>query len=127
MEKIRITGLSVEAYIGVPKIERAHPQKLLIDLSLEADLSKAVEEDNFDQTIDYQKLVEKIKRTVASKSFSLIEGLAGIIAEVILNDARVAAVTVTVKKFPSQLRDHVENVSVEITRRSPRPDSPTSN
>ena len=116
MEKIQVTGLGVEAYIGVPKIERTHPQKLLIDLTLEADLSNAVQKDDFDQTIDYQKLIEKVKRTVASKPFSLIEGLAGAIAEVILGDSRVEAVTVKVKKFPSQLRNHVENVAVEISR-----------
>jgi len=116
MEKIHISGLSVEAYIGVPKIERAHPQKLLIDLTLEADLSRAVLEDDFDLTIDYQKIVEKVKRTVASKPFSLIEGLAGDIAKVILGDSKVEAVNVKVRKFPSQLRDHIDNVAVEISQ-----------
>jgi dihydroneopterin aldolase len=116
MEKIQIAGLGVESYIGVPKIERAHPQRLLIDLDIESDLSKAVSSDDFSETIDYQKIVEKVKRTVASKRFSLIEGLAGAISDAILKDTRIAAVSVRVRKFPSQLRDHVEYVAVEITR-----------
>ena len=116
MEKIQVSGLSVEAYIGVPKLERAHPQGLLIDLTVEADLKRAVSEDDFSETIDYQKLVEKVKRTVASKRFSLIEGLAGSIADAILNDSRVDAVIVKVKKFPVPLKDHVEHVAVEIRR-----------
>jgi dihydroneopterin aldolase len=123
MGKIEVAGLSVEAYIGVPKIERSHPQRLLIDLTLEADLSNAVLKDDFFQTIDYQKIVEKVKRTVASKPFSLIEGLAGAIANVILEDPRVEAVNVKVKKFPRQLRDHVQHVAVEIRRGRP----PSSN
>jgi len=116
MDKIQIAGLSVEAYIGVPKIERSHPQGLLIDLSLEADLSKAVLDDDFSQTIDYRKLVEKVKRAVASRPFSLIEGLAGYIAEIILEDSRVATVHVKVRKFPAPLIDHVQHISFELTR-----------
>lgn len=116
MERILINGLSVEAYIGVPKLERAHPQGLLIDLTIESDLRKAVVQDDFSETIDYQKIVEKVKRTVASKRFSLIEGLAGSIAEAVLNDSRVEAVIVKVKKFPVPLKDHIEHVAVEIRR-----------
>ena len=116
MEKIKITGLSVEAYIGVPRIERTHPQGLLIDLTLEADLSKAVLHDEFSQTIDYRKLVEKVKRAVASRPFSLIEGLAGYISEIILEDSKVKTVHVKVKKFPAPLVDHVQHVSFELTR-----------
>ena len=116
MEKIQIAGLSVEAYIGVPKIERAHPQRLLIDLTLESDLSEAVLKDDFSRTIDYQRVVEKVKRTVASKPFSLLEGLAGAIADVILQDSRVEAVNIRVRKFPAQLQEHLEHVAVEIRR-----------
>lgn len=116
MEKIQITGLSVEAYIGVPQIERDHPQSLLIDLTLEADFSKAVLHDEFSQTIDYLKVVEKVKRAVASRPFSLIEGLAGNIAELILTDSRVETVHVRVRKFPASLVDHVQHISFELTR-----------
>ena len=119
MEKIEIKGLSVEAYIGVPQIERAHPQRLLIDLIIESDLSRAVSDDDFSQTIDYQKVVEKVKRTVASRRFSLIEGLAGSISDAVLEDSRVSEVSVKVLKFPAQLLDHVEHVAVEITRSTP--------
>ena len=118
MEKILVAGLNVEAYIGVPKIERAHPQRLLIDLAIEAELSRAVTGDDFSETINYQKIVEKVKRTVASRRFSLIEGLAGAIADTILEDSRVVATTVKVKKFPAQLQDHVEHVAVESHRTS---------
>ena len=117
METIQVSGLSVEAYIGVPKLERAHPQGLLIDLTIESDLEEAVSKDDFSKTIDYQKIVEKVKRTVASKRFSLIEGLAGSIANAILKDSRVAAIAVKVRKFPAPLRDHLEHVAVEIHRK----------
>jgi len=117
MEKIHVRGLSVEVYIGVPDIERSHPQRLLIDLTLEADLSRAVFEDDFAQTIDYQKIVEDVQTTAASRSFSLIEGLAGTVAEVVLQDTRVESVKVKVRKFPIQLEHRIEHVAVEIQRR----------
>jgi dihydroneopterin aldolase len=116
MDRIQVKGIVCQARIGVPKREQVYEQKLIVDVSLEADLSKAIAGDDFQQTIDYSPLVEKVRATVESRRFYLIEALAGEICDAIMRDSRVESLSVTVKKFPANLRGQVEHVAATLER-----------
>ena len=116
MNQIEVSGLIVHSNIGVPETERKEPQKLVIDLTIDADLSAAVSKDDFSQTIDYLEIVQIVEGIATSRPFSLVEGLAGAIAEKILDNNRVRAIRLKVKKFPADLQGKVNHVAVELTR-----------
>ena len=116
MNQIEVSGLIVQSNIGVPETERKNPQKLVVDLTIDGDLSAAVSSDDFSQTIDYLEIVQLVEEIATSRPFSLVEGLAGAIAERLLEDVRVRAIRLKVKKFPADLQGKVNHVAVELTR-----------
>lgn len=116
MDKIRLSGLTCLANIGVLQEERETPQEILVDLVLHADLEVAAQTDDFEKAIDYQELVEQVQRTVQEGHFQLVETLATRLCEQILDDRRIVTVEVAVRKFPESLRSHMTYVSVEMVR-----------
>ena len=116
MDKIRLSGLTCLANIGVLPEERETPQEILVDLVLHADLEVAAQTDDFEKAIDYQELVEQVQRTVQEGHFQLVETLATRLCEQILDDRRIVTVEVAVRKFPESLRSHMTYVSVEMVR-----------
>jgi dihydroneopterin aldolase len=113
-DKIIIADLEVQTNIGVTATERMHPQRLLVSVTLERDLSEAGRTDMESSTTGYDVVVELIKQVVAQRPRKLIEAVADEIAGAILNRRMAVAVTVEVKKFSIPGARHV---AVEIYRR----------
>ena len=53
MDKITISGLDIFAYHGVNPEEKRYGQHFLLDITLEADLSRARHSDNLADTVNY--------------------------------------------------------------------------
>ena len=113
MDKITIHDLEVEARIGVTEAERARPQRLLITVELERDLTKAARADAEDATTRYDEVAEMVRKVVAGRPRKLIEAVAGEIARTILSARLASATTVEVKKFSIPKSQYV---SVRIHR-----------
>ncbi|MEJ5166112.1 MAG: dihydroneopterin aldolase [Thermoanaerobaculia bacterium] len=113
MEKLYIKGLALRTIIGTNAHEREEKQDVLIDITLWADLKKAMESDSLGDTIDYKKLKKKIIEFVEKSSFNLIEALAWGIAKICLAEEKVKKVQVCLEK-PGALR-FAKTVGVEIT------------
>lgn len=113
MSKITITDLEVYFHVGVPEEERTKPQRLLISIEMIHDFSSAAATDDITKTIDYFDVSQKITALGIGRSWKLIEKLTADVADLVLNDYRPAAVTVTVKKFPIPKATHV---SVTLTK-----------
>jgi FolB domain-containing protein len=103
LEKIYIKGLLLRTIIGTNDNERVEKQDVLIDITLWADLKKAMESDSIDDTINYKKLKKKIIKEVESSSFYLIEALANKVAKLCLEEEKVLKVKVRLEK-PGALR-----------------------
>lgn len=116
MDTISIQGFEVQARVGVPDEERAHPQRILIDLALGLDLKEAGRRDRVEATVDYAKVAEEVKRLVESRSFHLVEAIAESVAELILNRFKVAEVCVKVRKFSVPA---TKSVGVQLVRHTP--------
>lgn len=97
-DELQVVGLEVMARVGVPEAERADPQRLEIDIALEADLQNL--NDDLGRTTDYSAVAGWVTDECASREFLLIESLAEHLAEGILKSfPRVAAARIAVRKF----------------------------
>ena len=96
--------------------EQERPQPLEVDVDIEADLTAAGMSDDLDDTVDYGAVCELVERVVTTETFFLIERLAERIAELILTDDRVLAVTVAVRKTRPPVAQILATSGVRIRR-----------
>ena len=115
MATVRITNLRLRTIIGANDWERELKQDVVINISLAYDAAKASKSDNLKDTIDYNAITKKIIKMVEASNFLLLEKLADIILQIVLDDPRVKEATVRVDK-PLALR-FADSVSVELTKK----------
>lgn len=111
-----MSGLRVMARHGVLPEERERAQPFEIDLEMEADLHEAGERDELALTVDYGEVIERVAALAATTSFELIEALAEAVAGCVLSEAKVRAVTVTVRKMHPPVAADVSYVGVRLRR-----------
>lgn len=117
MERISITGLELHAFHGVNPREREHGQAFLLDLLLEADLSRACESDALGDTVNYAQVVKTAAAAFTSRPLYLIERAAEVVAQAVLEGfPAVAAVTVRVHKPDAPIKLTVSDITIEIHR-----------
>ncbi|MFY7697525.1 MAG: dihydroneopterin aldolase [Legionella sp.] len=112
MDNIEITGLRTNTRIGVHAWEQRILQRLLIDLSINHDLTNCA--DQLANTIDYDQLCQRIISFVENNSFQLIETVAEQIAQLVKDEFKVTALTVRVSK-PDAIKQ-ASNIAVTICR-----------
>lgn len=113
---IQLRGLRVLGCHGAAPGEQDQAQPFEIDIELHADLRRAGQTDDLDDTIDYGALVARAVRVVAEERHQLLERLATRIADDVGLDSRVAAVSVTVRKLRPPVPADLASVAVRITR-----------
>ena len=112
---ISIVEIEVKSRIGVPEEERAHPQRLLISVELETDVSAAAKADDISRTINYYSVYLGVKKLCGLGERQLIETLAEEIAAMLLEEFETGAVRVEVQKF---ILPETRHVAVRIERRA---------
>jgi len=118
MERMSITGLELYARHGVNPEERQHGQVFLLDMLLEADLSKACGSDNLEDTVNYAKVIKVAAAAFTQQPCNLIECAAEITAQAVLAGfPAVVAVTLRVHKPDAPIKMPFEDISIEIYRR----------
>lgn len=116
MDQIRLLGLRVFAHHGVLEDERETGQVFVVDVTIHADLAAAGASDDLADTFDYGRMATAIHDRVSKEQHQLIERVAERIAEVVLEDPRVAAVDVSVHKPQAPILVAFSDVVVSITR-----------
>ena len=98
---IELRGLNFFAYHGVLPEERKQGNTFVVDLSLEANLSRAICTDELGDTINYASVYEVVRREMDIPS-QLLEHVCGRIATALLDEfAAIQRVSVcVVKKNP---------------------------
>jgi FolB domain-containing protein len=117
---IRITDLEVFYRVGVPDEERAHPQRLLLTVDMEATAPRAAASDELKDTIDYFAVSQDLLKFGEGRSWKLLERLAVELAEFVLGKYQPGSVTVEVKKFIIPQARHIA-VSCERRRTESAP------
>lgn len=114
MDTIFIHELRADAWIGIYEWEKLRPQTLDFNLEIGLDTHRAGETDNIRDTVDYGKVVERIRADLKDQHFKLLEALAEHIALVILHDFKAQWVKLSIAKI-AHIRG-VKLVGVTITR-----------
>lgn len=114
---ILLRGLTALGVCGALPEEQDRAQPLEVDVEIETDQGAAGESDALDDTVDYGAVCDLVERVITTERFHLLERLAARIAELILSDDRVDAVTVTVRKPRPPVAQLLDSSGVRITRR----------
>jgi len=118
MERICITGLALHAFHGVNQEERERGQVFLLDLVLEADLSRACRSDNLEDTVNYARVIKAAAAAFTREPCRLIERAAEITAQAVLGEfPAVRAITLRVHKPDAPVKMTVDDIVIEIYRR----------
>lgn len=100
--------------------ERAQPFE--VDVEVAADLSAAGASDALADTVDYGAVAAAVELVVAGEHHQLLERLAWRVAdEVLAVDARIASVTVGVRKLRPPVPVDLASAGVTVTRRADAP------
>ncbi|MFH1699146.1 MAG: dihydroneopterin aldolase [Candidatus Zixiibacteriota bacterium] len=122
MDRIRLVNMSFYGYHGVSASEKETGRRFEVDCELLADLIQPGKTDALGDTIDYSAVYQLIAEIVQNKSFSLLEGLAGYLADEILNAFDVIEVTIKTRKIMPPINGNIDYIEVEVTRRQPAPE-----
>jgi len=98
MDKIFLTGLSIECIVGVWEWERQVKQTVVFDIEMAVDIRKAAASDHLDDTIDYKKVSKRLLSFVGESQFQLVETLTERVAEIIIREFGVPWVQVKLNK-----------------------------
>lgn len=116
-DKISLTGISGFGYHGVLESERKSGQEFLVDVVLYCDLGEAGKSDDLSKTINYADVAALIHKRIIGEPVNLLERLAQLIAEDIINNFDVNEVEVTVHKPQAPIPLPFTDVSVSIKRK----------
>jgi 7,8-dihydroneopterin aldolase/epimerase/oxygenase len=116
-DTMRLERMQFYGRHGVFAEENKLGQRFYVTLELQIDLSKAGQQDNLDETVNYAQLYYTVKEVVEGPPFKLIEALAEAIASRTLDAyAKIHEVTVRVTKPHPPFDIVFDGVSVEIRR-----------
>ncbi len=116
MEQIIIQGLQLPTLIGVYDWERTQKTILLVDLVLDADLSRACETDDVADTIDYAKVAEALAEVAGKAKFELLEALGQALCDCVLTRFPVTRVDLSIIK--PDILPNAAKVAVRLVRES---------
>lgn len=115
-DQLAITGIEVFGRHGVFEAEQVDGQTFVVDLKLDLDLSRAGNSDDLGDTVDYATLTQRVHDLVASERWDLIERVAQRVADLVLDDDRISAATVTLHKPQAPIPVPFSDVAVTIKR-----------
>ena len=111
MTKVFVTGLKVQAEIGVYRHEIGRVQPLVIDVELDVPTAGA---DRLSETLNYETILAAAREIASAGHIDLVETFAQRLAHACLADARVTKARVRVEK-PLALAPDAVAAGVEIT------------
>ncbi|MEL6445600.1 MAG: dihydroneopterin aldolase [Bacteroidota bacterium] len=96
---VRLTNAVFFAHHGVMPEEHRIGGRFEVDVAMDLDITYAAQHDDLDQTVNYERVYERIRGVIAGEKVYLIERLAYLIAQAVLGDhPQVARVEVLVRK-----------------------------
>jgi dihydroneopterin aldolase len=113
---IEINGLSLYTHHGVTAAEREIGQRLLVDLTLEVGEVDATVTDLVEDTVDYGEVCNTVALVAQQRSYKTLERLCTAIADRLLDQYAIEAVSVKCAKPEPPIALPVEEVSVTVWR-----------
>jgi dihydroneopterin aldolase len=113
---VEVNGLSLYTHVGVTAAEREVGQRLILDIRLELGDAAATVTDDVADTVDYGRVCEIAALVATQRSDKTLERLCTAVADRLLRDFEVQAVSVKASKPEPPIPLPVEDVSVEVWR-----------
>ena len=117
-DRLVIERLEFEGFVGIEERERTVAQPLAVDIELFFDFSRASSTDDLKDTVDYAAVAGTIVATAKAEQFVLIETLGERLAELILAEYPVSAVSMWVRKLRPPIHHTIGSVGARIARPS---------
>ena len=89
MDIIYLNDLRIDTVIGIYEWERRTKQTVIFDIEMAADIRKAAESDNINDTLSYKTVAKRLISYVSTSEFELIETLAEQVAGILLDEFKV--------------------------------------
>lgn len=116
MDTIYIKGLELFAYHGVNPEEKRDGQTFLLDIAMKADLTKARESDDLNDTVNYAAVRKTVQRAFTETKYNLIERAAQAVCGAVLAEhEKVEEITLLLKKPEAPMNAKFDYVAVELT------------
>ena len=115
-DRIFVEGIKFHGFHGMTRLERQVGVRLSVDVEIEMDLEKSGRSDRMADTLDYAKVHKVVIEVGRGRSYKLLEAFARQLLDEFLEDARIDAVTVRVRKETPVLDGIVDAVGVQMTR-----------
>ena len=112
---IEIDGLEVTGYHGATKREKKEGQPFMFDVYLVAH-DAGVRSDHLADTVDYTKVVDRVRGICEGQRFNLIEALAAAVVDDLMDNFPISRARVRVRKPRVQLGLPVEFTAATIER-----------
>jgi dihydroneopterin aldolase len=109
--KVFVTGLKVQAQIGVYRHEIGRVQPLIVDVELDVPTDSS---DRLADTVNYETILQAAQALAAEGHIDLVETFAHRLAVRCLADPRVTQARIRIEK-PLALAPHAVGAGVEIT------------
>ncbi len=116
MDCIYLTGIRCYGYTGYLSEEQVLGQWFEVDVTLWLDLSAAGKSDAIEDTLDYRSIISTVQQLVKTSKFALVEKLATVIADAILQSKQVEQVQVRLSKSAAPIPDFGGKITIDITR-----------
>ena len=113
-DRIFVHALTTECIIGFLEWERRVKQTVVVDLELSADCAGAAQTDAVSDTLDYRKVVKRVRAFIEASEYHLIETLAERLAHMVLDEFGLEWVRISLSK-PGAFR-HAREVGVTVER-----------
>jgi dihydroneopterin aldolase len=115
---VEVRGLRVYAYHGVRDFERERGQPFVIDVWLACRPSAAGESDDLADAVNYSAVCDRVAELAAGGPYGLLERLAALIADDLVERYPVEGVRVRVAKPHAPVKHDVAEVAVTVVRGS---------
>lgn len=117
MDKIIVKGLKVFAFHGVNPEEQENGQLFILDIEAHANLHRACQTDDLEDTVSYAKILKTAQRVMTAQKDFLLERVAQRVAQALLEEYdRLEIVDITIKKPNAPINADFEYTAVNIIR-----------
>jgi 7,8-dihydroneopterin aldolase/epimerase/oxygenase len=125
MDCIHLTGIRCYGYTGALPEEQVLGQWFGVDLTLWVDLSPSGQTDQLSDTLDYRQVIQRVEARIADEKYQLIERLATVIVEDLLEFEFLERVKIRLAKLAVPIPNFTGQVAVEIQRQKPTQMAPS--
>ena len=122
-DAVYVSGIEFEASHGYTAAERKGTRRFRCHIEIRRDLSAAVRSDRIADTIDYRAVCAIAVEIGTSRTFRLLEALAGAIADAVSARYPDAGLTITVEKLAPPCPGAPEVSGVRLVREPHAEDS----